>query len=252
MSMSVGASSSNALSYLQQLLQQGKTKPSDASKATDPLSMLMQSLSGGHTSGSQTGAATSTASTASARPSVPPIGTDAMRMLIAVQGEETGNSAASKFFAKLDSDGDGAISQSEFSAAASDAGADSAVADAVFAKIDGNGDGSISQDELTKAGHGGHHHRVGGGGSPPPTDGGGSASAAGATTTTATNADGSTTTTIAYADGSKIDMTTPAAASSDGPGKSNFSKSASNMLEQLIKLQSQMLNAASSTLSAVA
>jgi hypothetical protein len=143
--------------------------------------------------------------------------------------------------------------------AASQAGADSAVADAVFAKIDADGDGSISQDELTKADHGGHHHRVAGG---PPPDGGGMAAIAGATTQTTTNADGSTTTTITYADGSKINMTTPATASagsdSDGDSsgssssKPDFSKSASNMLEQLIKLQSQMLNVASSTLSAVA
>jgi hypothetical protein len=248
------------MSYLQQLLQQGKAKAGDATEATDPLSMLMQSLSGDGSSGSQTGAATSTASGASVNPSVPPIGSDAMRVLITVQGEETGNGAESKFFAKLDSDGDGQISQSEFSTAASNVGADSAVADAVFAKIDADGDGSVSQGELAKADQGGHHHRVGGG--PPPPDGGGAAAIAGATTTTTANADGSTTTTITYADGSKINMTTPATASagndSDGVGsgggssKPDFSKSASNMLEQLIRLQSQMLNVATSTLSAVA
>jgi hypothetical protein len=247
------------MSYLQQLLQQGKAKAGDATEATDPLSMLMQSLSGGESSASQTGAATSTASGASTNPGVPPIGSDAMRVLITVQSEKTGGSAESKFFAKLDSDGDGQISQSEFSMAASQAGADSAVADAVFAKIDADGDGSVSQSELAKADHGGHHHRVAGG---PPPDGGGMAAIAGATTQTTTNADGSTTTTITYADGSKINMTTPATASagsdSDGDSsgssssKPDFSKSASNMLEQLIKLQSQMLNAASSTLSAVA
>ena len=264
MSMSVGASSSNASSYLQQLLQQGKPKSSDASKATDPLSMLMQAISGGDGSASgQAGSATGTSLATSTGSSNPAFGSDTMAALISAQGQQTNGSAESKFFAKLDSNGDGQISQSEFSAAASKAGADSGIANAVFAKIDSNGDGSISQNELTKADHGGHHH-IGGGA--PPSDSGGSGSTAGATTTTTTNADGSTTTTISYADGSKIDMTTPATSSSgsgsdsdgdgDGSGgssgQSSFSKSASNMLEQLIKLQSQMLNVASSTLSAVA
>ena len=45
MSMSVGASS-NALSYLQQLLQQGTAGASNAAGAPDPLSELLQTLSG--------------------------------------------------------------------------------------------------------------------------------------------------------------------------------------------------------------
>ena len=77
------------------------------------------------------------------------------------------------------------------------------------------------------------------------------AAASGATTQTSTNADGSTTTTISYADGSKIDMTSAAKASTDTAAASS-SSTKSNLLEQLIKLQSQVLSAASSTMSAVA
>jgi hypothetical protein len=84
-----------------------------------------------------------------------------------------------------------------------------------------------------------------------------SATATGATTQTSTNADGSTTTTISYADGSKVDMTTPAAAqassTSDNSGSgSGSSGTKSNLLEQLIKLQSQVLSFATSTMSTVA
>ena len=75
-----------------------------------------------------------------------------------------------------------------------------------------------------------------------------SATASGATAQTSTNADGSTTTTISYADGSKVDMTTPAQSASAGSGN----KSSANLLEQLIKLQSQVMNFATSTMSAVA
>ncbi|HZL31673.1 MAG TPA: EF-hand domain-containing protein [Pseudolabrys sp.] len=179
--------------------------------------------------------------------------------LISLQSQQT--QQPSPLFSKLDSDGDGQISQSEFENAATKAGASKDMADAVFAKIDGDSDGSVSQSELTKADHGGghHHHRVGGGGG-----GGASGQSAldalisgtgadGATTQSATNADGSTTTTISYADGSKVDMTTPAASGGDASGGgTSGNKSTSNLLEQLIKLQSQVLSVATSTMSAFA
>lgn len=183
-----------------------------------------------------------------------------MSTLLSAQGQQAANGPDAKLFAKLDTDGDGQISKDEFSAAASKAGADSSVADAVFNKIDGNGDGSVTQDELTKADKASrphHHHHVHGGGGGTQGAGGAqdpleamlsSASASGATTKTSTNADGSTTTTISYADGSKIDMTS--AASSASGSASTASKS--NLLEQLIKLQAQALNLATSTMSAVA
>jgi hypothetical protein len=267
MSMSVGASSSNALSYLQQLLQQGTAGAGDATaaSASDPLSMLMQEISGGGTPPGQTTAPSSNTATG---PSSPTFSPETMAALLSAQGQQQTGGPDAKLFAKLDADGDGQISKDEFSAAASKAGADSSVADAVFAKIDANGDGSVSQSELAKADKGGgHHHRHVGGGGGAPSAGGAqdpleamlsSATASGATTQTSTNADGSTTTTISYADGSKIDMTTPAAAqasstsdssSSSGSGSSG---SKSNLLEQLIKLQSQVLSFATSTMSAIA
>lgn len=252
MSMSVGASSSSALSYLQQLLQQGSAGATGASNASDPLSELLQ-VAEGDSSSEQTGTAAS--QNASGGSTSSPFGADMLSALISLQSEQT--QQASPLFSKLDGDSDGSISQSEFETAAADAGASKDTADAVFAKIDGDGDGSISQSELAKVDHGGgHHHHIGGGG-----QGGGDSldaltsgtDADGATTQTTTNADGSTTTTVSYADGSKIDMTTPAAAAAGGNSSGgSINKSASNLLEQLIKLQSQMLSAATSTLSAVA
>jgi len=274
MSMSVGASSASALSYLQQLLQQGTAGAGNATaaSASDPLSMLMQEISGGGTSPGQTTTAAPSASTATG-PSTPTFSPDTMSALLSAQGQQSTNGPDAKLFAKLDTNGDGQISKDEFTAAASKAGADSSVADAVFNKIDANGDGSVTQDELTKAdqagGHHHHHHVHGGGGGGASGAGGAqdpleamlsSATASGATTQTSTNADGSTTTTISYADGSKIDMTSPAAAqssASNGSSTTNSSSPASpsspsNLLEQLIKLQSQVLSFAAPTLSAIA
>jgi hypothetical protein len=126
--------------------------------------------------------------------------------------------------------------------------------DGVFNALDANGDGSVSLDELTSAarqarGHHHHHAHASGAG-----DGGGSGqtggladptSLAGASSQTATNADGSTTTTISYADGTKITMTVPAASStsagSSSGSDSQTSSDSNNIIEQLIRLQSQML-----------
>jgi hypothetical protein len=258
--MSVGASS-NALAYLQQLLQQGTAGASSAG-AADPLSELMQTLSG---SGSDTDPLTSSTSTTAAgsgSTGTQPFGSDTMAQLLSVQNQ-SGKGPEQAFFSKLDTDGNGSISKSEFESAASKAGVDTSVADAVFDKIDGDGDGAVSSQELAKADHGGHHHVHGGGGG----GGGGGADAlmsgtdvAGATTTTTSNADGSTTTTIKYADGSSIDMNTPAATTSasasassvssgsdssgsDSSNSNSSSQTTFNLLEQLIKMQSQMLSA---------
>lgn len=258
MSMSVGASSSSALSYLQSLMQQGSAKETKKTAAADPLSMLMQAISGEAGQSTQTASAT-TAAKSSGGSACPAFNFDTMAALLAAQGEQPADSPSAKLFAKLDADGDGKISKTEFSDAASKAGADSSLADAVFAKIDGDSDGAISQGELTEADQGGHHRHIGHG---PPPDGDGSSAVDGATTSSTSNADGSTTTTISYADGSKITLTTAAAttqgsdATSDGSADSastgTGNKSAFNLLEQLIKLQSQMLTTAASTLSAVA
>lgn len=257
MSMSVGASS-DALAYLQQLLQQGTAGASKSTGAADPLSELMQTLSG---SGSDTDpSSTSTKAAGSGNSGCQPFGCGTMAQLLSLQGQDK-NGPEKAFFSKLDTDGDGKVSKTGFEDAASKAGVDSSVADAVFDKIDGDSDGSVSQGELAKADHGGHHHVHGGGGG----EGGGldalmsGAGADGATTKTTTNADGSSTTTISYADGTSIDLNIPAAAStrastssdssSNSSSNSNTSNQTSfNLLEQLIKLQSQMLSTMTSTM----
>ncbi len=256
MSMSVNASS-NPLYYLQSLLQSGAA---GTAGAVDPLAQLLQTISGtpSGADGSQTSTPTNGAS------NLPPFGPGMMRALLGVQGQSGGT--PSPLFAKLDTDGDGSISKTEFENALSSAGVSTDAADAAFAKLDSNGDGSISQSELAKArhGHGHHHHHAEGGDQ---AQGNGQPSqnpldallagvgADGATTKTATNADGSTTTTITYADGSTVDMTTPAASANGGSGSTTNSPanpSTSNLLEQLIKLQSQILSFTAPTLSTTA
>ncbi len=265
MSMSVGASS-NALAYLQQLLQQG-TSGASSTGAADPLSELMQTMSGSGSGSDPLTSPSGDTAAGSGASSCPPFGSGTMAQLLSLQGQDK-NGPEQAFFSKLDTDGDGKISKTEFESAASKAGVDSSVADAVFDKIDGDSDGSVSAGELAKADHGGHHHHVHGGGGG--GEGGGAdalmsgTDASGATTKSTTNADGSTTTTISYADGTSIDLNIPAAAASTGTSASSDGSSTDsststtssstassstsnqtslNLLEQLIKMQSQMLSA---------
>ena len=266
MSMSVGASS-NALSYLQQLLQQGTAGASSAAGGADPLSELLQTLAGPGASTDPLTAPSAATGTAAGSGSsgCAPFGSGMMATMISMQGQPPNGGEMSKMFATFDTNSDGQISKSEFDSAFGQAGVDSATTDAAFAKLDGNGDGSISQSELASAKHHGHHHHhaEGGGESQGGKSSGqsaidallSSAGANGATSKTATNADGSTSTTISYADGSTIDMTTPASKSgslSTATSNSASTQSNANLLEQLIQLQSQMLTAATSTLSAIA
>jgi hypothetical protein len=277
MSMSVGASSS-ALSYLQSLLQRATAGVSGAASAPDPLSVLLQSMSGFGSTTDPTNSATGSTGSASGS-SVPPFGTGTMAALISLQGQSANSLVAqspSQLFSKIDADGDGKISKTEFENALTGAGASTSAADATFAALDANGDGSITQSELpgAKGAHGHHHRAHGGGGSQASDASSGQSSsqdpldqllsgagADGATTQSATNSDGSTTTTITYADGTTIDMTTPATASDGGKSgngtdnsssNSAISQGSANLLQELIKLQSQMLTAATSTLSAIA
>ncbi|MFA6264719.1 MAG: EF-hand domain-containing protein [Pseudolabrys sp.] len=266
MSLSVGSAASSPLAYWQQLLQSGSASGASSGQSFDPLSALMQT-GAGDSSSSASGSSSSGSSSASS-----PFGQDMMAQLISLQQQSssgaTGDPGDAKLFAKLDTDGDGSVSKSEFEAATSQHGIDSSVADAVFSKIDKDGDGSIGQGELAKADHAGrghHGHHAGGAGG---AGGQGGAddlmsgtSADGSTTQTTTNADGSTTTTISYADGSKIDTTTPATQASGGTGSSRAdsgsngstsSKSSFNLIDQLIKLQSQVIGAATSSLSTIA
>ena len=267
MSMSVGTSSS-ALSYLQSLMQQGTAGVSGAANGSDPLSILLQSLSG---SGPTTDPLTSATAPAGATAGSPSIGATTMAALISLQGQSASGVAAlspSQLFAKLDANGDGQISKSEFESALGSAGVDSSTADTLFSKLDANGDGSISQSELTSAkpGNGHHHHMHGGGGSQGSGSSGqsavnslvSSATVDGATTQTATNPDGSTTTILTYPDGSTVETTSAVAptnggaASGSGTSNGTSNQNSANLLEQLIQLQSQLVTAAGSTLSAIA
>src|SRR5664279_2538155 len=122
MSMSVGASSS-ALSYLQSLLQQGTSGAADAASATDPLSVLMQAMSGSTMTPDQTNSATGSTGGAG---SCPPFGTGTMAALISLQGQSANSLVAqspSQLFSKIDTDGDGKISKTEFENALTGAGA---------------------------------------------------------------------------------------------------------------------------------
>lgn len=242
-----------ALSYLTSLLQ-SSTATTGSSQSGSPLGQLGQLF--GDADGDQK-QGTSTVGTGG---SPPPFNPGMLASLISLQGQNGDGTQAQGLFAKLDTNGDGAISQSEFESALSANGVDTSSADALFSKLDTNGDGNISQSELAAARHGhGHHHHVDGGGQQ-----GGLSSllnatgADGAQTQTTTNADGSSTTTITYADGSTVSMTTPASnsgSSDGGSGSSNGgsgSSSQSNLLEQLIKLQSQYLSQSTSGLSTVA
>jgi hypothetical protein len=262
MSMSVGASS-NALSYLQSLLAQGTAGANDAAGASDPLSALLHTLSGATAEPSATAGAPA-GGTAGTGCSSFDSGT--MAALISLQGQSASAATAqspSSVFSKLDTDGDGEISKSEFENALGGAGVDTSSADALFAKLDGNGDGSLGQSELTKAKQGHHLHHMHGGGESQAGGSSGqnaisallsSAGADGATAQTITNSDGSSTTTISYADGSTVEMTSPAAVAdgSGSPGNGANGQNSANLLEQLIRLQSQLLNTAASTISAVA
>ena len=95
---------------------------------------------------------------------------DVLGFLISHQSQQTGGGAGSAgatpfqaaLFGKLDTDGNGTISKSEFEAAFAGSG-DTSRADALFNKIDTNGDGAIDPSELVAAeqsgrGRGHHHH----------------------------------------------------------------------------------------------
>ncbi len=263
MSQVQGASSVNYAAQWQYLqsVQQSGTDPLAQPSAGDPMSFGFDPFAGASGQPSAGGAAG------------PPFSLDAMSALIAAQ-EQSGTSGLSNYqqqiFGKLDADGDGTVTSTELQSAF---GADNKdAADYVMSKLDTNGDGAISQSEFgagTTRGAGGHHHHHMHAGPPPDasqdTQGGQAAaqdplaallssSADGASSQTASNSDGSTTTTITYADGSKV-STTSAAASSDTSGSntsaggSNLSQTQQNLLEQLIKLQSQLIQniSASST-----
>jgi len=258
MSMSVG-SSSDALSYIQSLLQSLANTAGNVAG----VGSIGDMFAGASTDGASGSPTQSGTSTSAFGPAPPPFQNGTMAALIALQGQNTtGAGGAQSLFGKLDSDGDGAVSKSEFEDALGQSGVDTSSADALFGKLDQNGDGSIDQGELTSAtkrGHGHHHHHMNADG-----DQGGfaslldSTSASGAKTQTATNADGSSTTTISYADGSTVTLTTPAAPTGGASTDSGSSTQAAaksggiNLIEQLIKMQAQLGSQQGTTVSALA
>jgi Ca2+-binding EF-hand superfamily protein len=205
-----------------------------------------------------------------------------MSALIAAQGQDSSASTTSTsttsaptdpasalndLFSRIDANGDGKISQSEFENALGAGGTNIAQADDVFNKLDANGDGSVSLEEMQKAlqGTGGHHHHhhvadsgdstsADGTSSTTGTSGSGGAGSnsdpllqalAGATSTSVTNSDGSTTTSITNADGSVITMTSPAATTSSSSATASY-----NFLEQMIQRAAQAVSSgAASSLS---
>jgi Ca2+-binding EF-hand superfamily protein len=206
----------------------------------------------------QADATTSTGSTAaSTSGGCSPISPETMSALLAAQSQASQGAnvaptsredALKDLFGKIDADGDGKITKSEFENALGAGGSNLAKADDVFGKLDKNGDGSVSSDEMSsalKGGRGHHHghHRMADGSadSNDPL----SQALQGASSTTVTNADGSTTTSLTYADGSKVTMSTPAAASASSTATSSY-----NFIEQLIQRQAKAISSqASSSLS---
>jgi hypothetical protein len=163
---------------------------------------------------------------AGARNAGNPLTANVLGYLIQAQAEHSSDPAGagtpplspgqSKLFSKLDSDGDGKISKSEFDAAFP-ANPNSGATDRLFSKLDKNGDNTIDQGEFRSAvsrGHG-HGHHYGAGGVDQSADEGSlasllkdEASKAGTSRTVVNNPDGSTTTSISYADGAKISFQT--------------------------------------------
>jgi len=156
MSMSV-SSSSDALSSLQSLLQQVTNLAGNVA-GVGPVGDWLASAANAATPGA--GGASGATQPFGKAPL--PFPDTTMAALIALKGQDTGGSAQG-LLSKLDTDGDGTVSQSEFEAALGGAGVDASQADALFAKLDRNGDGSVDQGELTSAlrrGHGQHHRHV--------------------------------------------------------------------------------------------
>jgi hypothetical protein len=249
-----------ALSYLTSFLQ-SSTANVGSTSSSDPLLALGQTLGGN--SGDGGDPLTSPLSSSGLSASIPSFDPGMLAALVSLQGQQAnaGPNGSSGLLSQLDTNGDGQISKTEFESALGSDGVDASSADALFSKLDSNSDGSVSQSELSSAqhGHGHHHHHMDGAGQSGGSGGGGASSllnatnADGSTTQTSTNADGSTTTSITYADGSTVDMTMPAAGQNGGSSSGNTNTpSQGNLIEQLIKIQSQLLAQSASTVSAIA
>jgi hypothetical protein len=217
----------------------------------------------------EAGAGPPDASGGSGTGTLSPFNHDTMMALMSAQEQpSSGNpfvtARAQSLFSQLDANGDGQVSQSEFESVFG-SNADKSKVDGLFNALDGNGDGSVGLDELTSAAqashahhHGHHHHGGGGQGIGQTIDALLTSGTQGANVDSTSNADGSSTTTISYADGSKVALTTPsgsgdsggdsASSGSGGANSGNANSGNSNyasLLEQLIRLQAQMLSVSS-------
>jgi hypothetical protein len=246
------------------LLQSGSS--SAAGAGNDPLADLEQMLSSLGGSGDS-----SDSKPVSSGGAPPPFQSDTLSALLSLQG--TGGSGTSSLFSQLDTDGDGAISKTDFEKALDSSGVDASSADNIFAQIDKDGDGIVSQDELAATAERVHHHGGGGGAhgahgaagaSGASGSGDSSSSDDGSTTETTVGADGSITTTVTYADGSTSTTVTPpqqtSSSNTSDSGSSDKDKDKSqgavpsgfaNLLDQLKQLQSQVMSQATSLVSTV-
>jgi hypothetical protein len=264
---SLGAST-NAYSYLQSLLPQ---RPDDSKRtgSSDPVTELLKAFYPNNST--EAGAGPPDASAGNGTGTLSPFNHDTMMALMSAQEQpSSGNpfvtARAQSLFSQLDANGDGQVSQSEFENIFG-SNADTSKVDGLFNALDGNGDGSVSLDELTsaaQASHAHHHgHRHHGGQSIGQTiDALLTSGTQGASVDSTSNADGSSTTTISYVDGSKVALTTPAGSGdsggdstsgtgSDGTGSGGTSSgntgnsNYASLLEQLIRLQAQVLSVSS-------
>ncbi|MEW6452804.1 MAG: EF-hand domain-containing protein [Pseudomonadota bacterium] len=252
--MSVSSVSSSSAYALQWPSLSGTDSTNQSGAPSEALISLFQAFQGGQTNGM-------------GPPPPPPDGSsggasqfssDTMSTMISMLGgQDSGASPLDNLMSKLDTDGDGKISQSEFEKAMG-SDADKTKADALFAKMDKDGDGSVTEGELAQAiqkAHGGHHHHHGGAQQADGSQGTdplqallSGQGADGSSSQSTANSDGSTTTTITYADGTKISMTSPAAsASSSSNGSDSTSGTAAlnamnlkSIIEKMIAAQAQM------------
>jgi hypothetical protein len=237
MTVTSASSHSSAYAYLQSLLH---TAGNPAPASSDPLTALMNSF---YPNG-PTGDAAPPPPLANGSTMSP----DSMAVLLDTQEQGSRTAHAQQIFAKIDANGDGRISQSEFENVFG-TGVEISKADELFGALDNDRDGSVSNGEFVAAvqdAQSHHRHRRAHG----PNDGNplqdliAGKGVDGATTQTSTAADGSTTTTIKHADGSSVSMTTPGASiSGSQPAASSSGNAAAiNAVEQLLKNQAQLVS----------
>jgi Ca2+-binding EF-hand superfamily protein len=170
------------------------------------------------------------------------------------------STAENDLFSQIDSNGDGAISKSEFEDKLGAGGTNVQAADDVFSKLDTDGNGSVSQDEVSSAlkslKGGGHHHHAKSTTDTQSTTSADGASSDGTSTdsdstdpllqaldsdssSSTKNSDGSTTTTVTYADGSKITLISAASSTSGQAAASTYDQV--QKLADLLKISTNQI-----------